>query len=95
MKTEAQTSTKVMLDSQKMSAGKTAMEGFMILFTCSRVAELFNEGMSAGVSPSQIVNDARHILAEAIGAKECSCQMCICDVLAENTLLGNRNGGAI
>jgi hypothetical protein len=86
MKTEAQTSTKVIVRDQK-DLNECKLEGVKLLFTCLRVAELMDTRRE-GFNPFRAVEEAKHIIAEAIGAKECSCQMCICDVLQENSLLG-------
>lgn len=62
-------------------------EALMLLFTCIRVADRIRAGKQDG-NVYAAVEDSKHILAEVIGAKECSCNMCMCDVLAENSLLG-------
>jgi hypothetical protein len=62
-------------------------EAFNLLFSCLRVSELITDGFREGELLLRI-EDAKHILAEVIGAKECSCNMCMCDVLQENSLVG-------
>jgi hypothetical protein len=87
---EAQPVKKVMISDQTTTDLRACkMEGVKILFTCLRVAELMDPRRE-GFNPFTAVDEAKHIIAEAIGAKECSCNMCMCDVLAENSLLGRK-----
>ena len=91
MQNEAQnTTTKVKIGDQikepMVEAYEAKMEGFKILFTMLRVSELLDKCRRERGNVLVAVDEAKHLLAEAIGAKECSCNMCLCDVLQANRL---------
>jgi hypothetical protein len=74
-----------------VEAYQAKLEGFKILFTMLRVSEILDKCRREKGNVILAVDEAKHILAEVIGAKECTCNMCMCDALAENDLTGGLN----